>query len=188
MIFGPCAGFQYARTRVIAAVWRRDHAGNPAAFPGVFSTFQSQGNIPSQPANHPVDWQANTWRSHTQPSAFQFQANPHGTTISPTAAWGTQHIAQQYQNTPGRSELPAQPQVGAQASYAQVSAMVVAQGGGGPYEYAPPPFPPPNWQPPPPVPGSPPVSPEVSRAVSAAISYLEAVNRSINLCIEGNAL
>lgn len=69
-----------------------------------------------------------------------------------------------------------------------VHAMGVAQGGGGPFEIAPPPFPPPNWQPPPPVPGSPPVSLEVSKAVAAAISYLEAVNRSINLCIEGNAI
>jgi hypothetical protein len=108
--------------------------------------------------------------------------------VPPAGAWGTQY-AQQYQNTPGRSsDLSAQPQVGAQTSYAPVPAMVVAQGGGNSYEFAPPPFPPPNWQPPPPVPGSPPVSVEVSRAVTAAISYLEAVNRAINLCIEGNAI
>jgi len=111
--------------------------------------------------------------------------HPHGHAIPAADAWGYP-----VQNTPGRSnnELPAQPQVRSPPPYTPYHNMAVSLGGSTQQQYPPPPFPPPNWRPPSPVPGTPPVTMEVSKAVEVAISYLEAVNKVVNLCIEANAM
>ena len=117
---------------------------------------------------------------------MQYPANLYGPAVPAAGVWNNQQgqLVQQYptQNTPGQS------QGGALSGYPQFQTPAMGSPGGSAYDIAPPPFPPPNWKPPSPVPGSPPASMEVVKAIEVAISYLEAVNKAINICIDANAI
>jgi hypothetical protein len=182
MIPYPPAGFQYSRARVTAALWRRNQGRPPASFPGFFPALHG-GVMPPQPANQPP---GSPWRSPTNGGGVQYPANLYGPAVPAAGVWNNQQgqLVQQYptQNTPGQS------QGGALSGYPQFQTPAMGSPGGSAYDIAPPPFPPPNWKPPSPVPGSPPASMEVVKAIEVAISYLEAVNKAINICIDANAI
>jgi hypothetical protein len=180
-------GFQYARGRIQAAIYRRE-LGRPAAtFPAIFPSFQfaqyaggsnpsperSTRGLPPAPADGSNYHHGNSygaaapipWNS-PQPQAAQFPG----------------------QNTYSRPSEPASPpHAGALGGYASG---FVPEGAGGRVNeyYPPPPYPPANWKPPDPVPGAPPVPAGAVAAVEVAIRYLETVNKAINICIDLDAM
>lgn len=181
----PRAGFQYARGRIQAAIWRRDRGRPAATFPAVYPSFQFAGAHNPSPERQARSPQSPGSQGGSG-SYFQ-QANNFGPAVPGATApgWGGPQSPQPYTAHPLRNEPAALPQAGAMASYAPGFS---PDGSGRMVDYPPPPYPPANWKPPDPVPGSPPVSAGAAAAVEVAVRYLEAVNKAVGVCIELDAM
>jgi len=181
----PRVGFTYARTRIEAALWRRERGRPPATFPAIYPAYNFSGVMnPSLERQHRSDG------SYYQPMTYP----PAGPS---TASWGSpqpqaaQHYPIQNNTYPGRSVSAAPAPV---AVYPQGFGQEAVTGRVNDHprphvDYPPPPYPPPaQWRPPDPVPGSPPIPAEAGMAEEVAIRYLEAVNKAISICIEFGAM
>ena len=174
------AGFQYARARIQAALWRRER-GRPNAFPIVYPPFQFSGGSSTSPERQPRT-------SPTTPQDGSYYQAAHGAAVPGASTWASPQSPQPYAiqpSYPRHNEPAALPQAGAMGSYTPGFA---PDGSGRVIDYPPPPYPPANWKPPDPVPGSPPVPAMAQPAVEVAIRYLEIVNKAVNICIDLEAL
>jgi hypothetical protein len=178
-------GFQYARARIQAALYRRERGRPAATFPAIFPSFQfaqyAGGSNPSPTRGLPP----------AQADGSYYQANTYGVAAPAPNPWNSpQPQAAQFptQNTyPRRTESLSPQHPGALAGYA-ASGFAPDGAAGRMIDYPPPAYPPTNWKPPDPVPGSAPVPPGATAAVEVAIRYLEAVNKAINICIDLDAM